>query len=96
MVDSRDVARTVTAMSEVTEATGAQEEEPESALSADETSESAADEKLDQLGIPMSREPTLDDVRSDGEAHRRMALGCTLLVIVGVASFWVFRVWLAG
>jgi hypothetical protein len=96
MVDSRDLARTVTAMSGNSEATEAKGEEPARALSVDAQSDSASEEKVDQLGIPMSREPTIDDVRSDGEAHRRMALGCTLLVVAGVASFWVFRVWLAG
>jgi hypothetical protein len=47
---------------------------------------------VDQLGIPMSREPTLDDVRGDGEQHRKLALGCTLLVIALLASFYGFRV----
>ena len=51
---------------------------------------------VDQLGIPMSREPTLDDVRTDGEEHRRLALGCTVLVIAALAGFWLFRVVLAG
>lgn len=52
------------------------------------------DEPVDQLGIPMSREPTLDDVRSDGVEHRRLAIGCTLLVIVLLAGFYGLRVFL--
>jgi hypothetical protein len=51
---------------------------------------------VDQLGIPMSREPTIDDVRGDGEAHRRLALGCSVLVVALVAAFWVVRVYLLG
>jgi len=47
---------------------------------------------VDQLGIPMSREPTLDDVRGDGDQHRRLALGCTLLVIALLAGFYGLRV----
>ena len=33
---------------------------------------------VDQLGIPMSREPTLDDVRGDSESHHRLAISCSL------------------
>ena len=84
----------VTVMSDHHESSEAKGEDPE--LAVDDPSDSASEEKFDQLGIPMSREPTIDDVRSDGEAHRRVALGCTFLVVAGVASFWVFRVWLAG
>lgn len=59
--------------------------------------ESEEDGPVDQLGIPMSREPTLDDVRGDGEQHRRFALGCSLLVVALVAAFWVVRVvWLGA
>jgi hypothetical protein len=47
---------------------------------------------VDQLGIPMSREPTLDDVRGDGVQHRRLALGCTLLVTLLLVGFYVLRV----
>ncbi len=46
---------------------------------------------VDQLGIPMSREPTLDDVRGDGDAHRRMAFGCTAVVTLFVIAFWLVR-----
>ncbi|MBM4376793.1 MAG: hypothetical protein FJ095_17060 [Deltaproteobacteria bacterium] len=61
---------------------------------ADATPEGADDAAgpVDQLGIPMSREPTLDDVRSDGVEHRRLALGCTLLVALLLVGFFVLRV----
>jgi hypothetical protein len=58
----------------------------------DESGEHArAPEPLDQLGIPMSREPVLDDVRSDGVDHRRLAIGCSLLVSVLLIAFWLVR-----
>ena len=47
---------------------------------------------VDQLGIPMSREPTLDDVRSDGEDHRRLAVGCTVIVALLLVGFYLVRV----
>ena len=63
-------------------------------MTAEETD--SADESdtgpVDQLGIPMSREPTIDDVRGDGDAHRRLAVGCTLLVTALVVAFWLIRV----
>jgi len=46
---------------------------------------------VDQLGIPMSRAPTLDDVRGDSEPHRRMAVGCSLITVIVVAAFWLWR-----
>ncbi len=51
----------------------------------------ADDGPVDQLGIPMSREPTLDDVRGDGEPHRNLAIGCTLSVAALLAAFYVVR-----
>ncbi len=45
----------------------------------------------DQLGIPMNREPTIDDVRGDGEEHRRLALGCSVVVTLFVIGFWLVR-----
>jgi hypothetical protein len=50
-----------------------------------------ADEPVDQLGIPMNREPTLDDVRGDGEQHRRLAIGCALLVAALLVAFYLIR-----
>lgn len=46
---------------------------------------------MDQLGIPLSREPTLDDVRSDGRQHRRLAIGCGLSVLALVGAFYLIR-----
>lgn len=51
---------------------------------------------LDQLGIPMSREPTLDDVRSDGQKHRAFAFGCSVAVAAAVLAFFLIRVLLLG
>jgi hypothetical protein len=47
-------------------------------------------------GLPVDREPTLDDVRTDGSAHRSMALGCTFVVAVLVAIFWLLRAGVIG
>lgn len=60
----------------------------------DELTEHDAEEDdgpVDQLGIPMSREPTIDDVRTDGEAHRRFAFGCSVAVTLLVVAFWLVR-----
>lgn len=66
-------------------------------MTEDPEEEAAEDDgPVDQLGIPMSREPTIDDVRGDGEAHRRFALGCSVLVVALVAIFWVVRVVVLG
>jgi hypothetical protein len=46
---------------------------------------------VDQLGIPMSREPTIDDVRGDGDAHRRLAIGCSVVVTLFILAFWLVR-----
>lgn len=53
-------------------------------------------EPVDQLGIPMNREPTLDDVRSDGVDHRRLAVGCTLAVALVLIGFYAVRMFLCG
>ena len=66
-----------------------EEASPSAPSSADSTD---ADGPVDQLGIPMSREPTLDDVRGDGSQHRRLALGCTLLVALLLVAFYGLRV----
>ncbi len=56
-----------------------------------EEADDELEEPRDQLGIPMRREPTLDDVRSDGEQHRQLAFGCTVLVSLAVVLFWLVR-----
>ncbi len=59
---------------------------------ADEADEGRADQgPVDQLGIPMSRAPTLDDVRGDSEPHRRLAIGCTLAVLALLLAFYLVR-----
>jgi hypothetical protein len=78
-------------MSEITE-----DDKADEPASDEPASDETADEPVDQLGIPMSREPTIDDVRTDGEDHRRMAFGCSLLVVVATAAFWLLRVVLSG
>ncbi len=57
----------------------------------DEGDELPDDEPVDQLGIPMSREPTLDDVRGGSEPHRRLAIGCSLLVAALLVGFYLIR-----
>jgi hypothetical protein len=83
-------------MSEITEDDTADEPASDEPASDEPASDETADEPVDQLGIPMSREPTIDDVRTDGEDHRRMAFGCSLLVVVATAAFWLLRVVLSG
>lgn len=58
----------------------------------DESQEAPAEDgPVDQLGIPMNREPTIDDVRGDGVAHRRLAVGCSVIVALFVILFWMIR-----
>jgi hypothetical protein len=80
---------------------GPAEEEAEPAVDRADAAEDAAEDEaepgpVDQLGIPMSREPTIDDVRGDGEAHRRLAFGCSAIVLLALASFWLVRAVLLG
>ena len=51
-------------------------------------------DRRDAEGIPLDREPTLDDVRG-GANHFRFAVGCTAVVVLLVVAFWVLRVILA-
>jgi hypothetical protein len=73
-------------------------DEPGEQLEAEKSAEESDDAigPLDQLGIPMSRKPTIDDVRSDGEAHRRMAVGCSVAVGLALLAFWLVRAVLLG
>ena len=50
-----------------------------------------APERLDEEGLPIDREPTLDDVRGDGHFGRSTAVGCSLAVVLVIAVFWVLR-----
>jgi hypothetical protein len=57
--------------------------------------ESGEQAPVDQLGIPLSREPTLDDVRGGSEPHRRLAIGCSLAVGLVLVGFYLLRaLWL--
>ncbi len=51
----------------------------------------ALPDRRDADGIPLDREPTLDDVRG-GANHFRFAVGCTAVVVLLVVAFWVLRV----
>jgi hypothetical protein len=44
----------------------------------------------DADGLPLDREPTLDDVRG-GANHFKGAVGCSAVVVVLVAAFWLLR-----
>lgn len=48
-------------------------------------------ERLDEEGLPLDREPTLDDVRGDAGSGRTIAIGCTALMVLAVLGFWVLR-----
>ena len=72
---------------------GADAEQPEVDDSADESGDIGP---VDQLGIPMSRKPTIDDVRGDSESHRRLALGCSVAVALALVAFWLVRAVLLG
>lgn len=56
-----------------------------------EANDAPIEVSVDQLGIPMSREPTLDDVRTDGVEHRRLAVGCTVGVALLLIGFYAAR-----
>ncbi len=51
-------------------------------------------ERLDEDGLPLDREPTIDDVRG-GANHFKLAVGCSAVVFVAIVAFWVLRVLLA-
>lgn len=77
----------------------------ESAESAEgsETSDAAADEaqerapeRVDEDGLPLDRDATIDDVRSKEARHSRIALGCTLVILLLIAAFFVVRAGVLG
>jgi hypothetical protein len=49
-------------------------------------------DRRDEDGLPLDREPTIDDVRGNDGQHRALALGCTALVVAAIAAFWLVRV----
>jgi hypothetical protein len=50
--------------------------------------------RRDAEGLPLDREPTIDDVRG-GENHFKLAVGCSAVVVILILAFWVLRVLLA-
>jgi hypothetical protein len=48
-------------------------------------------ERRDEEGLPLDREPTLDDVRGGGGSGRATAVSCTVAVLLLVLVFWVLR-----
>jgi hypothetical protein len=48
-------------------------------------------ERRDDDGLPLDRQPTLDDVRGGGGSGRTTAVSCTLAVLLLVLLFWVLR-----
>jgi hypothetical protein len=55
----------------------------------------AAAPRRDAEGLPLDREPTIDDVRG-GENHFKLAVGCSAVVVMLILAFWVLRVLLAS
>jgi hypothetical protein len=55
----------------------------------------AALPRRDADGLPLDREPTIDDVRG-GENHFKLAVGCSAVVVLLILAFWVLRVLLAS
>ena len=58
------------------------------------TAEPATPERRDADGLPLDREPTIDDVRG-GANHFKLAVGCSAFVVMLVAAFWLLRLWLS-
>jgi hypothetical protein len=52
--------------------------------------------RVDEDGLPLDREPTLDDVRGNAGSGRAIAIGCTLLVVIAIGAFWLLRAGLLG
>lgn len=48
-------------------------------------------ERRDEDGLPLDRAPTLDDVRSNAGSGRSIAVGCSILVLLLIAAFWLVR-----
>jgi hypothetical protein len=53
--------------------------------------ESTADRRDDD-GLPLDRDPTIDDVRGNDGSHRALAIGCSVVVLAAVLGFWLLRV----
>jgi hypothetical protein len=61
----------------------------------DDTREEAADEppkeRVDEDGLPLDRDATIDDVRSKEGQHGRIAFGCALVIVLVLVVFWLIR-----
>ena len=53
-----------------------------------------APERLDEDGLPLDREPTLDDVRGNTGEHPAAPNRCSVLVVLMVLGFWILRAYL--
>jgi len=53
-------------------------------------------ERLDEDGLPLDRDATIDDVRSKTGLHGRIGLGCVLLIVLLVTAFWLWRGGMVG
>lgn len=53
-------------------------------------------ERLDEDGLPLDRKPTLDDVRGNAGSGRAIAIGCSVLVALVLAAFWLIRAGILG
>lgn len=67
-------------------------------LDSDAAPEETATEKerVDEDGLPIDRDPTIDDVRSKTGLHGKFAMGCVLLVVMLILAFWIIRSNLGG
>jgi hypothetical protein len=54
----------------------------------------AKPERRDEDGLPLDRDPTIDDVRG-GANHFKLAVGCSAVVVLLIVAFWVLRVLVA-
>lgn len=80
---------------------GAADAEQSSAADSENAEQSSADEespkeRVDADGLPLDREPTIDDVRSQEGKHGRIAAGCALSIILVIALFWLIRAGFIG
>ncbi|MEZ4297718.1 MAG: hypothetical protein R3B70_22365 [Polyangiaceae bacterium] len=53
--------------------------------------EEGAGPRVDEDGLPLDREPTIDDVRSQEGKHGRIAMGCAVSIVLLVLLFWLIR-----
>jgi hypothetical protein len=58
---------------------------------ADEEKSAPVPERRDEDGLPLDREPTLDDVRGNDGSHRAAAIGCSVVVALALIAFWLLR-----